>query len=282
MKPTDTYQVITDKFIEKLRSGVVPWQRPWISPSNMVSKKPYRGINALLLGQSDFTSPHWVSFKQAKELGGSVRKGEHGTMVVFWKISGLADEKGNPIYDDRGREKKSFLLRHYYVFNLDQIEGVEAPAVELKEHEPIEEALRIAQKCPCFLRTQGFSAYYNPAADQITMPDKGTFRSGEGYFATLFHEMTHSTGHASRLNREGITGPVHFGSKVYSREELIAELGAAFLSNESGILKPNLFENSSAYLASWIAALEGDTRLLLHAASAAQRSADFILGTTQS
>jgi antirestriction protein ArdC len=130
----------------------------------------------------------------------------------------------------------------------------------------------------CPVRTHGFSAYYSPSLDEITMPAKETFKNSEFYFSVLFHEMTHATGHKARLNREGVSNPSKFGSKLYSPEELIAELGAAFLSNEAGILRPDLFDNSAAYLASWISALKADSRLLLHAASAAQHAADFILG----
>ncbi len=277
----DIYQSITDRFIEQLKKGTVPWQKPWFGVQNIVSRKPYRGINALLLGSSDYQSPFWVSFKQALDLGGHVKKGEKSHPVIYYKILEKQDASGNLMVREDGRPARIPFIRWANVFNLDQTEGIEAPAITTPQHEgqPLEKAAAIvanAKLCP--IHHVGFAAVYSPTDDVIRLPAPTAFRSQEDYFLTLFHEAVHATGHGSRLDREGITQPAKFGSERYSKEELIAELGAAFLSNEAGILNQVQFDNSAAYLASWIKKFENDPRMIVSAASQAQRSADFVLG----
>ena len=277
----DIYQTITDRFIEQLKQGTVPWQKPWTGVQNLVSGKPYRGVNSLLLGSSDFQSPHWVSFKQALDLGGHVRKGEKSTPVIYYKLLEKQDEAGRPVLGKNGDPSRIPFIRWSNVFNLDQTEGVTAPAVTTSPAKiaPIDKALKIVEESDiCPIHHAGFAALYSPQDDVIRMPPPSSFRSPEDYHATLFHELTHACGHSSRLNREGITSPTQFGSETYSKEELIAELGAAFLSNEAGILGQVQFENSAAYLASWVSKLENDPRMIVSAASQAQRSTDFVLG----
>lgn len=172
-------------------------------------------------------------------------------------------------------------VRWANVFNLDQTEGIEAPKIEAAQNiaQPLEQAASIVENANlCPIHHAGFSAVYSPKEDEIRLPAPATFRSMEDYYQTLFHEMIHATGHEKRLNREGITQPVKFGSERYSKEELVAELGAAFLSNEAGILDQVQFDNSAAYLNSWIQKLENDPKIIVSAASQAQRSADFVLG----
>jgi antirestriction protein ArdC len=275
------YEIITARFIEQLQKGTVPWQRPWAGVQNLVSRKPYRGINSLILGGSEFQSPYWISFKQAKDLGGTVRQGEKATPVIYYKLFEKRDDKGNLVLGSNGHPTRIPFIRWSNVFNLDQTEGIQAPTQAASQEviQPLEKAasiVRDAKLCP--IRETGFVAAYSPKDDVIRMPAKKTFRSPEAYYQTLFHEMTHATGHASRLDREGITQPVKFGSERYSKEELIAELGASFLSNEAGILNKVEFENSAAYLASWVERLKKDPKMIFTASSQAQRSTDLILG----
>lgn len=277
-------EVITGRFIEQLKAGVVPWQRPWVGAMNLCSKKSYRGINALMLGSSKFSSPYWVSFKQALDLGGSVRKGEKGSMVVFYKLFAKTDSNGNPVCDANGRDKCFPLLRYSHVFNFEQTEGIGLPPAPEKaparETVSLEEALRIVEGAKlCAIEHAGNAAFYSPKNDAITMPDKSAFHSAQSYYHTLFHEMTHATGHVSRLAREGVTSAnARFGSEVYSKEELVAEIGASFVSNAVGILSESIFANSASYLDSWIAKFERDPKLIIGAASQAQRASDIILG----
>lgn len=281
----DIYQSITDRFIEQLKKGTVPWQQPWTScVQNIISRKPYRGINAFMLGMTDRTSPFWLTFKQALDLGGHVKKGEKSLPVIYYKILERRDGSGNLKIREDGRPDRVPFVRWANVFNLDQTEGIEAPVISTTQSagEPLEKAaaiVRNAKLCP--IQHAGFAATYSPKDDVIRLPAPTTFRTQHDYFQTLFHEMTHATGHGSRLDREGITQPVRFGSERYSKEELIAELGAAFLSNEAGILDQVQFDNSAAYLASWVEKLENDPRMIVSAASHAQKSADFVLGIEQ-
>ncbi|MFZ4780297.1 MAG: ArdC family protein [Terrimicrobiaceae bacterium] len=277
----DIYQTITDRFVEQLKKGTVPWQKPWFGVQNIVSRKQYRGINALLLGSTEFQSPFWLSFKQALDLGGHIKKGEKSTPVIYYKLFDRHDEAGNAIIRGDGRAARVPFIRWANVFNLDQTEGITPPAITAGQSagQPLEKAAEIvvnAKLCP--IHHTGFAALYSPQDDIIRMPPRSSFRSPEDYHLTLFHEMTHATGHSSRLDREGITQAAKFGSERYSKEELIAELGAAFLSNEAGILTNLQFENSSAYLGSWIQKFQNNPRMIVSAASQSQRSADFVLG----
>lgn len=277
----DIYEAITARFIEQLARGTVPWQRPWLSAQNIVSRKPYRGINSLLLGSASFGSPFWISFKQALDLGGHVKKGEKSTPVIYYKFLEKRDADGNLTIRADGTPARVPFIRWSNVFNLEQTEGIEPPALTVAQRtqRPCEKAAEIvAQARLCPIHHIGFAALYSPQRDVIQMPAPGTFRTPEDYYHTLFHEMTHATGHCSRLAREGITEPVKFGSDRYSKEELIAELGASFLSNEAGILNEVQFQNSAAYLASWIQKLENDPRLIVSAAAQGQRASDFIRG----
>jgi antirestriction protein ArdC len=272
----DIYQTVTDKFLEKLEQGQIPWQKPWRTglPMNLVSKKAYTGINVLLLGMTKYVSPYWVSYKQAVELGGFVKKGEKAHMVVFWKFLKV-DDKNNP-----GEEKKIPLLRYYLVFNVEQCEGLESkiPVVETLEFNPLEECEKIVdgyQGKP-EIEFGGHSASYSPSIDRIRMPHKENFKSVEGYYSTLFHECVHSTGHSKRLNRDDVVKSDGFGNHGYSKEELTAEIGAAMLSSMGGI--ESTFDNSTAYLQSWLKSLQNDKKMIIYAAARSQKAVDHILG----
>jgi antirestriction protein ArdC len=210
-----------------------------------------------------------------------VKKGEKSTPVIYYKILEKRDEAGKVVVREDGRPARIPLVRWANVFNFDQTEGIPAPTITTSQgmsppHERAAAIVENARLCP--IHHAGFAACYSPTDDVIRIPAPSTFHSHEDYYHTLYHEMTHASGHSSRLNREGVTRQARFGSERYSKEELVGELGAAFLSNDAGILDAVRFENSAAYLGSWVQKFENDPRMIVSAASQAQRSSDFIMG----
>jgi antirestriction protein ArdC len=277
---SSTYEVVTESIIKQLESGAAPWRKPWRTelPANLVSKKEYRGINIFLLASQGYGSRYWVTYRQARTLGGSVKKGEHGSKVVFWKIDEYQKENKET---GEAEDRKSILLRYYNVFNLEQCDGIKSPEpsrfiLPIKQCESI---INSMPNPPRFVRDS--RAFYRPSNDSVGMPSRWAFDSVEGYYSTLFHELTHSTGHPSRVGREGIMDHNPFGNEDYSKEELIAELGAAMMCGVAGIESETL-DNSAAYLRSWIKRLRSDSRLIVSAASQAQRAADYILARVPS
>ena len=281
----DVYTIITDRIIELLDQGVLPWKKPWRTaktywPMNLVSGKEYSGINAFLLAMTSFESPYFLTFKQTRDMGGSIRKGAKGYPVIYC----------NRVTSDRkaektgGKEQKQYsFLRYYTVFNLEQTEGITAPVIEVPAQvltfNPIEECERICNGYrggPEVIHHQQ-RACYSPSLDLINMPKKETFDSETEYYGIRFHELTHSTGHKTRLAREGITEGHTFGDESYSKEELIAEMGAAFLCAHANIA-PATLNNRAAYIANWLTKLRNDKKLVIHAAAAAQKAANLILG----
>lgn len=286
----DAHQVITDRLIALMEQGVAPWRREWDAaaglPKSISTGKAYRGINPFLLWmtamEKEYTSPWWATYKKITELGGQVRKGEKGTLIVFWKQ--YLDKKE---VDDKGKPVSRFVLRTYTVFNAEQADGLDpkytTAAERPADYDPIAEAEQIlagylTDKGPS-VRYGGDRACYSPTTDDLSLPERGTFNSVEAFYSTAFHEITHSTGHKDRLNREDLNTFTHFGDASYSREELVAEFGAAMLSGQAGIAAVTI-ENSAAYLAGWIKALKGDKTLLIGAAGKAQKAADLVLGVT--
>ncbi len=272
------YEIVTSRILAQLERGVVLWRKPWrtLPPANLISKKPYRGINVFLLALAGYGSQYWLTYRQAQALGGNVRRGEHGSKIVFWKFDTYETETA----DGESEERKSAFLRYYTVFNLEQTEGLKA-LLALPAAFPIESAeaiLKGMQNPPAF--EQDAQAAYLPSRDVVTMPSRTAFDSQAEYYSTLFHELTHSTGHAKRLAREGFDTPQKFGSESYSREELIAEMGSAMLCGIAGIEQSTL-ANSAAYLKTWIERLKSDSRLVVSAASAAQKAADYIRGESE-
>lgn len=272
----NVYEIVTARIIEALARGTAPWRKPWGSerPRNLVSGREYRGVNVLLLQSGAFESAHWLTFNQAKDLGGTVKRGERGTPIVFWKVT----EKKEP----SGKIRKGFLLRYFTVFNVEQTEGIEIPGpTAFNLLDPIEECERIVSSYaePPRIDHGGGAAFYMPSQDRIQIPGRKTFSSAPEYYSTIFHEIIHSTGHASRLARKGVVDPSRFASHDYSFEELIAECGAAFLCAEGGI-SPTTIENSAAYLGSWMKKLRDEPRWIVEAAGHASRAADFVLGGT--
>lgn len=267
----DVYQKVTDSIVAQLEKGTVPWHKPWTGggPVNVRNGRAYRGINVFLLEVMGHADPRWGTYKAISEMGGQVRKGEHGTHVILWKP---VKRKAEHEDEDAG---KYILLRDYVVFNAEQADGL--PALENgREHEPVEEAeaLVLGYIGPT-IRHGGDSAYYAPLVDIVQVPVPENFESGESYYSTLFHELVHSTGHKSRLDRLEHTG---FGTGPYSKEELVAEMGAAMLCGLTGI--PPQIDQSAAYIANWLERLQNDRKLVVQAAANAQRACDLIQGTT--
>ncbi len=288
----DVYAIVTEKIINLLEQGVVPWRRPWTGgglPRNVVSKKPYRGINHFLLSASKFVQPYWLTMRQANELGGHVRKGEESTIIVFWKVEdGRRQDETQDESDTELDEqcRRRFVLRCYRLWNVEQCELPEKaleklPRVETHQHDPIEAVERIVAAMPNAptIEHAGSKAFYSSITDRITMPPGKLFISPEEYSATLLHELTHSVGHEKRLARESITEAAAFGSAVYSKEELIAEMGGAYLCAEAGISNA-VIANQAAYVAGWLTKLRDERKLLVHAAAQAQRACDYILNRT--
>jgi antirestriction protein ArdC len=286
---TDVYQKITDKIVAELEQGVRPWLKPWnagqaagriVQPlrANGVS---YQGINVLMLWseaiEKGYASPRWMTFKQALELNAHVRKGEHGSLVVYAdKITRTETDR------ETGEEAERAIpfMKGYTVFNVEQIEGL--PEHYYAKPVPrIETVQRIARAESFFaatgaeVRHGGNMAFYAISQDRVQMPPIEAFRDAESYYATLAHEMTHWTRHPSRLDRD--FGRKRFGDRGYAMEELVAELGSAFLSADLE-LTPEVRDDHAAYIGSWIKVLKDDKRAIFTAASDAQRAADFLRG----
>lgn len=274
------YEIITEKIIKQLESGVAPWRKPWTcqTPANLLTQKEYRGLNVFTLASQGFPSRFWLTFNQAKKLGGRIRRGAKSSPVIFWNVG---EEQETTTQDGTKETSRPFLLRYYSVFNFSQTEGIDIPASllqEIRTNDPIEACEQIVANMPNPpVFEQSEKAWYSPSNDVVGMPARDLFYSSEEYYVTEFHELAHSTGHAKRLHRENFDNPVSFGSESYSKEELIAEMTAAMLCGIAGIEQKTL-ENSAAYLKTWIARLRSDSRLLLSAASQAQKAADYIEG----
>lgn len=251
-------------------------------PRNLVTKRPYRGMNVILLSLGQpYVSPWWLTYRQAEHLGGHVRKGERASLVTFWKLPDRSEPEEGAEPSD-AEQRRGPILRPYHVFNVEQCEGIQAPPVpdfQPQEHERLAacEAMVAGMPSPPTLGRDPRQAFYAPALDLVAMPDLSQFETVESYYSTLFHELTHSTGHASRLSRASLGTPAPFGSPDYSKEELVAEFGAAFLCAQAGIF-PATVESQASYIQGWLAVLKKDKRLLPIAAGQAQRAADFILG----
>ena len=277
------YQKITDMIIEKLQNGVVPWQKTWKTayPKNFVSGLEYKGINILLLGMQDFESNYWLTFKQCKDLGGFIKKDEHSSMVVFWKpIIKMTDKEL-----DEPNAGIHFLLRYYYVFNIDQCN---LPVEVLKKRNIMstnpkileaEEIIKKYKNPPEIVFNNIIpNPRYLPRLDKIEIPPIASFVDSDSYYASLFHELIHSTGAKHRLSRRGVIDTIQFGSENYSKEELVAEIGASFLCNISSIQKT--IDNQISYIQNWINILNNDNRMVVIAASQAQKAVELILNDT--
>jgi antirestriction protein ArdC len=275
----DVYQIVTDRIIELLEKGTVPWQQPWASagvPANLISKRPYRGINLWLLLSLSYERNLFLTWDQIKKLNGSVNKGEVGHVVIYWKTPPKKEDVGNG-----EKEKKMPILRYYKVFNIAQCRDLPENLVEpmeVKEHNSVLECEAIIAGMPGCpeIRHKQQEAFYHIGEDYINMPKKKSFKNPESYYGTLFHELVHCTGAEKRLNRKTLSEMAEFGSEAYGIEELVAELGSAYLSSFTGILNTGI-SNSAAYINGWLSKLKGDKRFMVQASGQAQKAVDFII-----
>jgi len=278
MAKFDIYNAVTERIIAQLEKGIIPWQKPWTGVQggaiSGATGKPYSLLNQMLLGKAGA----YYTYNQVLAQGGTVRKGEKAQIVVFWK-----QVKVNEPQDDTTKEPAEKLipmLRYYNVFHIDQCEGItpqEIP-VERPVSAEAEEIIKgYSKREGLEIRHQkGDEAYYSPSRDCIVLPLVEQFCSNTEYYSTVFHEMAHSTGHASRLNR--LKATAHFGSAEYSKEELTAEISAAALMNHTGIETKGSFRNNAAYIQNWLTVLKNDRRLIVTASGAAAKAVDYILG----
>jgi len=272
----DIYTAVTDRIIAQMEQGIIPWQKPWVANGKAVSHatgKPYSLLNQMLLGRPG----EYLTFKQCQEAGGHIRKGEKASMVVFWKWIEQEDE-------ETGETKEVPFLRYYNVFHIDQCEGVTAKYTTANAFPDGASTVKNAQdiiydylsrKGVKLSHVEGDKAFYRPSTDEVVLPIRKQFVSTAEYYSTVFHELTHSTGHPSRLNR--LSKPSFFGAEDYSKEELVAEIGAAALVNHVGLETEHSFRNNTAYIQNWLSVLKGDKRFIVSAAGKAEKAVNLIL-----
>lgn len=281
------FAIVTERITKMLESGTIPWRKPWKAgtltrPVNIEGRE-YNGINFFMLSTLPYTQPIFLTMNQIKKMGGRIKEGEEKKHfpVFFWKwLSFDKDKNGN----DRDDAYKVPMCRYTLVWNVEQVDGIKIPAKFLPSetdtvvHNPIEDAEAIVngyKDGPKITTKAGDSAHYIPFMDTVVMPEMGQFEKVEGYYSTLFHELAHSTGHAKRLNRKELVDANAFGSHAYSVEELCAEMGAAYMCAHAGI--DNTLENSAAYIASWLKALQNNPRMVMTAAARAQKAFNHIV-----
>lgn len=277
----DLYQTITNRIIELLEQGVIPWRKPWSSagpPMNAISKHSYSGINLWLLMGLNYESNLFLTFEQVRRLGGSVNRGEKGHLITFWM---LWDKGKKADEEEEETEEKIPFLRYYRVFNIDQCSGIPISVRESnyeRQVYPVAVCEGIVQSMPNApqIRFDKAKPFYHPKEDYINIPPMLRFNDSESYYTTLFHEMIHSTGHESRLKRKSLMEMAEFGSPTYSFEELVAEIGSCYLCSHAGIDQREL-KNSAAYIQGWLTQLKSNYVYIVLASSQAQRAADYIL-----
>ena len=278
----DIYTAVTDRIVAQLEQGVIPWHKPWTGiQSGAISGstgKPYSLLNQMLLGKPG----EYYTFQQIQRLGGNVRKGEKSSIVVFWKQQPVKETNPNT---GETTEKVIPILKYFNVFHVSQCNGIEPKVIELEAYAPATDntaesiIARYLERSGVKLEhIAGDEAYYRPGTDSVVLPLREQFPQMAEYYSTAFHELTHSTGHSSRLNR--LKATVHFGNEEYSKEELVAEIGAAALLNHCGIETGASLRNSAAYIQSWLNALRNDKRMIVSASGAAAKAFDLITGVT--
>jgi antirestriction protein ArdC len=272
----DVYQIVTDRIIKQLEQGTVPWRKPWTEaglPQNLITKRPYRGINVWLLALLNFPRNFFLTDKQLKELGAMVKEGEKATPVIYWNWKDVKDEGGE--------EKRVPFLRYYMVYNVDQCENLPSeiiPDSKERNNDPIGTCEAIIEGMPKRpdIKHREQRAFYNILLDFINMPKIKTFKNSESYYETFFHELVHSTGHLMRLNRKEVMNMAEAGGDAYSIEELIAEMGACYLKSVCGFGHVG-YDQNAAYIQAWLSKLNGDRHFVIYAAAKAQHAVDFIL-----
>lgn len=273
------YEMVTSRIISELENNRIPWRKPWTGTRagayNRINKRPYSLMNQLLLKNDG----EYATYKQWHDLGGQVRKGEKSEFVVFWKI----DEKITTNENGEEVKKQSAILRYYNVFHISQVDGVESlPTESLNDINPIESAEQLKESYKAreriqILETISNEAFYSPTRDYIQVPCLEQYTAPQEFYSTLFHEMIHSTGHKTRLNRLDGSANAAFGSETYSKEELVAELGSAMILNLLGIETTQTFNNSTAYIKNWLTVLRNDPRFIVSAASKAEKAVQYIM-----
>lgn len=270
-------QIITEKIIQELENNSVPWSPQYSKFGqenvNFISKKPYQGINRLLLWMAGFQNPYFLTFKQANQLGGKIKKGEKASMVIFFKFY-------ERIKDNLEIENIP-VVRYYNVFNITQTEGIdyqkELDTYKTYNIKDCEDIIKDFEGCPDIKHNEQ-QAYYSPDFDYINMPQKNTFFKPESYYHTLFHELIHSTGHEKRLNRfKNQKDKLNSSLEKYSLEELVAEIGSTFLSKHSNISEKDYWENSVSYIKGWIKHLRNNPKHIIYAAARAEKAKNYIL-----
>ena len=281
----DIYTEVTNRIVAALEQGTPPWVCPWRQgsalPNNLATGKAYRGVNVLILAveamSRNFTDNRWLTFRQANTLGARVRQGEHGTAIVFYRMHEINDTTDG-FEELSGEVRKIPLLKTYVVFNADQLNGLPDRFVlpPLQPWQPLDVAEQLITQTDALICHGGNQAFYRPSSDTIQLPPMSSFAHADDYYATALHELTHWTGHSTRLNRLSVQRQ---GVDAYAFEELVAEIGAAFLCAHCGL--DGVVEHAS-YIATWLDALRRDKRLIFVAAGAAQKAADLVRGTTAS
>ena len=276
----NVYQLVTDRIISQLKQGKVPWQKPWCGVAggafNRITQRPYSLLNQMLLRKVG----EYATFRQWTDLGGKIKKGEKAEMVVFWKLCSVKERDDEDEIPDDEEERMFPVLRYYNVFHISQVENVEPlQKEEIRAVEPICEAQRILtsyidREDVELVHRKGNKASYSPTFDLITMPLMEQFVNAPEYYSTVFHECVHSTGHSDRCNRLLKCNPF---SKEYAKEELVAEIGAAFLLNHAGITNPATEKNNAAYLRSWLKELENDNKFIISAAGKAEKAVKYMI-----
>ena len=273
----DIYAAVTDRIIQQMEQGVLPWSKPWGGVSggaySGTTGKPYSLLNQMLLNKPGA----YYTFNQIQKLGGSVRKGEKSQMVVFWKQIPVKEQNSQT---GEIQENLIPMLRYYNVFHTDQCEGIRAVTgtqEQLHSDEDADSIIRayLDRTGVKLIHRIGDEAYYSPSRDCVVLPIPEQFKSMEERYSTAFHELAHSTGHQSRLNR--LRTNARFGSESYSKEELVAEITAAALMNHTGIETKGTFRNSAAYIQNWLSALRNDKRLIVTASGAASKAFEYII-----
>lgn len=283
----DHRQEVTDSIISLLEQGVAPWQKPWEGvgiPMNPTTDKPYRGGNAVHLIatalQRGYDDPRWMTYKQASESNWQVKKGEKGTRIEFWEVKNASDEKaepGQPLTETGEKPERRFIHKIYTVFNAQQIDGIQPHIPKTRTpFQAIEAGQRILASSGANIRhDQADRCFYNRRNDSIHLAPKEAFKDAPGYYGTALHELSHWTGHPSRLNRSTLNESYRFGDPEYAREELRAELASLFVTAETGI--PHDPSSHAAYVGSWVDALRKDKNEIFRAAHDASAAADFVL-----
>ena len=272
----DIYAAVTDRIIAQMEQGQIPWSKPWCSNAKAISHatgKPYSLLNQMLLGRPG----EYLTFKQCQEAGGHIKKGEKSSMVVFWKWIEQEDE-------DTGEIKQVPFLRYYNVFHIDQCEGIPAKYTQENTFPDGASTVETAQEIindylerenVKLLHQEGDRAFYRPSTDEIVLPIRKQFVSTAEYYSTVFHELAHSTGAPTRLNR--LSSAAFFGRDEYSKEELVAEIASCALVNHCGLESPTSFSNNAAYIQNWLSVLKGDKRFIVSAAGKAEKAVTLIL-----